>query len=158
VREALFNILGQAIGGSTFLDAFAGTGATGLEALSRGAESVVLIEKNRAARVVISQNIKALDASPEVLVGDFFQVAKRLSKNGRRFDWVFVDPPYQSELQQKAVLAIDKEALLEKDGEVIVERDKRYPLPETIGRLSKIESRVYGETILEFYSMTKADQ
>lgn len=102
VREAIFNILNPKVPGCVFLDVFAGTGAVGLEALSRGANFAVFIEQNKVAYKIILENLKRLDLldKSEVLKKDALEGLKELDKRGACFDIIFLDPPYyESEIE-----------------------------------------------------------
>ncbi len=96
VREALFNIIGSDVVGSCFLDLFAGTGAVGLEALSRGAQSAIFIEKNPIACSIIKQNLLDLKLTSKgrVIQSDVISALKKLILDGNTFDIIFMDPPY----------------------------------------------------------------
>ncbi len=96
VREALFNIINKYIAGSKFLDLFAGTGAVGLEALSRGAENVVFVERDLTACKVIGQNLRDLKLShkSKIIQGDVALILKKILLRKQRFDIIFMDPPY----------------------------------------------------------------
>lgn len=96
VREALFDVLGARIEGARFLDVYAGTGAVGCEALSRGADRAVFVERDPAALKIIAQNVKIATWSGaiEILRGEACAVLDRLAAAARRFDVVYVDPPY----------------------------------------------------------------
>ena len=103
LRETLFNILAPQIEGAAFLDAYAGTGAVGIEALSRGAARAIFIEQNRAAAAVIRENLKALgiESRAQVLQGKVSALLKKVQA-----DIVFLDPPYQLEREYSKVLAL----------------------------------------------------
>lgn len=151
VREAIFGILAAKIVGAGFLDCFAGTGAMGIEAISRGASTVTMVEKNRKAVMLIHSNLKNLNADATVLTIDFFKAVEKLKTKDITFDLIFIDPPYQSLLQEQAVLSIEVSGLIEIDGTVIVEHEKHLQLPLNIGGLEQIDHRKYGETVLTFY-------
>src|SRR5271169_6961770 len=97
LRETLFDVLGPSVEGSTFLDAYAGTGAVGLEAISRGARDVVFIEHHRAASQMIRQNLAALeiDSGYAILTCTVLVGLERLERDGERFDIIYLDPPYE---------------------------------------------------------------
>src|SRR5690348_13033644 len=97
LRETLFDVLGPKVSGSTFLDAYAGSGAVGLEALSRGATKVVFVEQHRAAAALIRKNLEALniDSGFRLLTCQVTTGLERLGGEGRQFDYVFLDPPYK---------------------------------------------------------------
>ena len=97
LRETLFDVLGPSIEGATFLDAYAGTGAVGIEAVSRGARDVVFIEHHRAASQLIRQNLAALkiDSGYALLTCAVLTGLERLEREGEHFDVIFLDPPYE---------------------------------------------------------------
>lgn len=143
LRETVFNILGPGIDGTTFLDGCAGTGAIGIEAMSRGASFVYFVEQSRKACQMIRENLKELD------VRDGFKVLEMdLSK---AFDIVgsvdiaFIDPPYERGDLYDITLQRFQGDLL------IMEHSKRTDLPETAGRIRKIRSLVQGDAALAFY-------
>lgn len=106
VRETLFNWLGQRLDGWHCLDLFAGTGALGFEAASRGAARVVLVERDRRARAAIAATIERLRATQlQLVAGDAFDALRDLARTGERFDLVFVDPPFDSALHTRALEA-----------------------------------------------------
>lgn len=161
VREAIFNILGPPPEGAV-LDLFAGTGALGLEALSRGAGRVVFVERDRHAVAALKQNLKELGCEDRatVIAAEVRAGLRRLAAEEAkdlRFSWVFMDPPYAKgdELGTEAAQGILGE-LSEKDllagcAVVIVEHDKRHRPPASIGGLFLTDRREYGETELSFY-------
>jgi len=105
IREAFFNIISDKIFGSNFLDLFAGTGAVGLEALSRGAEKVVFVEKKMAACSVINQNLRDLKLVDKGLVvqNDIIPAIEKLALEGYVFDIIFLDPPYYKNYIEKTL-------------------------------------------------------
>jgi len=154
VRQTLFDILAPRLPGARVLDAFAGSGAIGLEALSRGASVVVFVETSGPAVAAIRGNAGALAASGgEVLV--FRQDARvalpALAAQGRRFDVVYLDPPYESDLYQAALEAVDASGLLADGGVVVAEHFFKRALPETIGGLVRRRSVRVGDHVLAFY-------
>jgi 16S rRNA (guanine(966)-N(2))-methyltransferase RsmD len=153
VREAIFNILGPPPPDTDVLDLFAGAGALGLEALSRGARAAVLVDRAPAAVRCLRDNVAALgwEASAEVLELDAARAMRRLAAAGRRFRWVFVDPPYRSELAAAALAGLDEGGLVTDDGVVVVESDRRTPPPERCGGLTRSDLRGYGDTTVAFY-------
>jgi 16S rRNA (guanine966-N2)-methyltransferase len=156
VKEALFSLLDSAhrLQGVRVLDLFAGSGALGIEALSRGATHVVFIEKNRQALDSLRLNLahtRFTDRS-EVLPFDCIQALERLARQKIRFDLVLLDPPYQAGLHEKVIELVGN-ALLATDGLVVAEAAARTPLPEKIGPCSRSDQRIYGDTALELYTM-----
>ena len=153
LREALFNVLAPRINlnrGAVFADAYAGTGAVGIEALSRGAARVIFIEQNRHALAVIRENLTSLgaEARAQVLCG---KVSVLLGKV--EADIVFLDPPYRLEREYPIVL----EALGAKPpGLVIVQHDVRLGLEEAYGELVRARTLRQGDNVLSFYTKTAA--
>lgn len=158
LRETLFNILGAAVEDSVFVDAYAGTGAVGIEALSRGAKHVVFIEKHRAAVALIRKNLAMLEIEQEaeVLPGDAVKGFARLANEGTRADFVFADPPYGDEEEYERVLGVlGKSPLLAPGGKVVVEHDRRRKLKVRAGRLSRIRIVEQGDAVLSIYEWAK---
>ncbi|MDT3679394.1 MAG: 16S rRNA (guanine(966)-N(2))-methyltransferase RsmD [Burkholderiaceae bacterium] len=128
VRETLFNWLGQELGGRSCLDLFAGTGALGLEAASRGAAQVVLVERDRRAAAAIATTLERLRApGVRLVVGDAFDALHRLAQAGERFDVVFVDPPFDQALHARTLAALDP--VLAADAVVYVESGAAFDAP-----------------------------
>jgi 16S rRNA (guanine966-N2)-methyltransferase len=155
VRQTLFDILAPRIPGCRFLDACAGSGAIGLEALSRGAARVVLVETDAAALQSIRANAKLLEGGGgevEILRQDARIALPALAERGRRFDVVYLDPPYAGDLYQPLLDAVSQGGLLETDGVLVAEHFKKRALPETIGRLSQTRSVRVGDHALAFYA------
>ncbi len=129
-RETLFNICQNQIEGSRFLDVFAGSGAMGLEALSRGASTVTFIDNNRASIAAIKENIKKLKVEQEakVLQLDVFKSLELLSRYLETFDLIYVDPPYGENFSTLVVEFLDSHPLLAKNGSLFVE-DTKFEQP-----------------------------
>jgi 16S rRNA (guanine(966)-N(2))-methyltransferase RsmD len=154
VRQTLFDILSPEIEGARFLDAFAGGGGVGLEALSRGARKVVLVDNSGPAVEIIRHNTRALaDGGGEVEV--FRQDARTalatLADRGRRFDVVYLDPPYDSDLYEAMLESLGEGPLLADGGVVVAEHFHKRPLPETIGPLERTRTVRVGDHRLSFY-------
>ena len=125
IKETIFNILAPEIYDCRFLDIFSGSGATAIEALSRGAEEAVLIENDREALGVIRDNLKSARVShlAEVLGDDFNSALNRLGRQNRRFDLVFMDPPYHQGLERQVLEYLQGSSVIDKDTLIIVEAD-----------------------------------
>jgi 16S rRNA (guanine(966)-N(2))-methyltransferase RsmD len=154
VRQSLFDILAPVIPGCRFLDAFAGNGGVGLEALSRGAAKVVLVDRAAAAVEAAKENARVLAcAGGEVQV--FRQDARTaigaLGDQGMQFDVVYLDPPYDSDLYEPLLAALGEGPLLAEGGVVVAERFHKRALPETIGALTRTREKRVGDHILSFY-------
>lgn len=156
LRETLFNILGPSVEGSRFLDLFAGTGAVGVEALSRGASFVVFVENHSPAAHLISQNLAALRVTENVrlMKSDAVNAIQKLeSERQPPFDFVFLDPPYAGERDYHAVLnALAKSPLVSADSIVIAEHRKTFDLPESISAsLRRYRVLRQGDAALSFF-------
>jgi len=123
VREAIFGSIQFEITGSTVLDLFAGSGAWGIEALSRGAEHAVFVDKGREAVGLVRANLRStgLAAKGEVVAADFRKAMSRLA--GRQFDFIFADPPYAAGLYEEVIAGVREYGLLREDGMLILEHD-----------------------------------
>ncbi|MCB1082036.1 MAG: 16S rRNA (guanine(966)-N(2))-methyltransferase RsmD [Chlamydiia bacterium] len=149
LRETVFNIAQHAVEGKTFLDLFAGSGAMGFEALSRGAVSATFIEKDRLALKALDDNIAALGLKNQakVISGDVLAVIKRL--NGLSFDLIYVDPPYEKGLQIMALELIERYQLLAPDGLLFVEESEKTVLDfSSLSLLALRKKRKVGSTFL----------
>lgn len=146
VRESLFNILSQEIEGSVFVDAYAGTGAVGIEALSRGARHAIFIEKDRAAVALIKSNLASLgvEARARVIRGPAAGCI-----GGLDADIVFIDPPYPKDREYQAVL----EALETRPPRLaIVQHSTRFALEDEYGPLHRTRIARYGDNALSFFT------
>ena len=155
VREAIFNILGPPPPGARILDAFAGAGTLGLEALSRGADHVVFVDSSRGSVRCVRENLKALGVAERARVhcADTPALLQRWRRQPLEpgFRWVFLDPPYRGDLAERALGELADGALLEGDATVIVEHDRRNPPTERHGSLVRTDVRRYGDTRVSFY-------
>jgi 16S rRNA (guanine(966)-N(2))-methyltransferase RsmD len=150
VREALFAVLGE-IGGARVLDLFAGTGALGIEALSRGATSAVFVERDAAAAAVLRENLRALGIGPEqaeVRRSDARAALRSASGRGEAYDLVFIDPPYGEADGWSRLLTAQLPGLLAPGGRVVAESDRRAPL--ALGLPVETERR-YGDTSITIH-------
>jgi 16S rRNA (guanine966-N2)-methyltransferase len=151
VREAIFSIIGQAASGANVLDLFAGTGALGLEALSRGASKALFVDQSLAAVQLIRANIKACNVAEHVRVihGSVDQTIHRLGVQGECFDLIFMDPPYGEGSIQKTLVNL---AGVARPGALIVaEHDSKDVLPSNSQEWMRTQERRYGDTTVSFY-------
>lgn len=160
VREALFSILGDRVRHARVLDAYAGSGALGFEALSRGAASVVFIESAPAAVRELTRSADHLGvaARTSVLRGRTLEL---LGSDGHRavrgpFDLVFADPPWTAQEGSAVVLGVGQPGVLAGDGLLILERSARESTPETTGLLAPVRTARYGDTALDFFAHSDA--
>ena len=158
VREALFNILAADIPGSTVLDLYAGTGALGIEAMSRDAEAAIFVDQSRQALELIHANLSNCFPSPNASLiqlnlsqADSIRRLQKKLPATLRFDLIFLDPPYEKKLAENTLQMVESSSLIQNNGLVIVEERKGEQLPEQCGRLELFDQRRYGETGLWFY-------
>lgn len=157
IRTVLFDMLGQLVVGSQFLDLCAGTGAVGIEALSRGAKRVVFVELDGRCVETIKANLlltKLFDRA-RIVKGDARRKLPQLLAEGERFDIVFLDPPYGSDLALQLMIWLGNHLeLLQGPKLVVVQQLARETLPNEIGALIAFEHRRVSEHVLRFYSPT----
>lgn len=158
LRETLFNVLGPRVAGARFLDVFAGTGAVGIEALSRGAREAVFIEKHAPAATLIRKNLESLEALEEarVLAVDAVRGLEILSKEKRDTHTgaaiVFLDPPYGNVEDYSRVLAcLALRTLIDERSLVIAEHRRHCDLPAEVGHLYRVRVLRQGDAALSFY-------
>jgi len=150
LRETLFNILGPSIQDARVLDGYAGTGAIGLEALSRGAAHVTFIEKDPRAAKLIETNLAALGGSPSkpvIIRAGLPEAAGRLA--GAVFDVIILDPPYAHGAVPDALAAV--ESLAAENTRIVVEHAARHAPPDAHGRLRRTRTVTAGDSALSFY-------
>lgn len=154
VRENVFNLLGDSVEGAAVLDLFGGSGSIGIEAASRGAESVLFVESSPEALRLIRRNIEnlGLESRCRVVRADAVKFL-HLSGERDRYDIIYADPPYRSDLFGKAAAAIEKNSRLAEGGTLVGEHGRPGGPPETdrIGRLEKTDTRKYGRTWLTLW-------
>jgi 16S rRNA (guanine966-N2)-methyltransferase len=151
VREAIFAIVGD-VGGGRALDLFAGSGALGLEALSRGAAHATFVDSGRAAIAAIRANVEALGVGERAsIIGADAVVAAAREPGPWRL--VVIDPPYASDLAARALAALPA-AQLADDVVIVVEHDRHHAPPDAVGSLLRTDQRRYGDTMISFYRMS----
>lgn len=153
VKEALFNILGNLVPDSLFLDLYAGTGSIGIEALSRGAGSAVLVEKDIKNIRVIRDNltITGLGHRARVINLDVTRAMPLLGGEKQSFSIVFMDPPYSKDMETATLEGILKWGLLKAGGVVVVEGSSKANMPGIVNNLVLIRQEKYGDTTLYIY-------
>ena len=151
VKEALFSILMFKTPDSIFLDLFAGSGAIGIEALSRGAEKAYFSDSNIECIKVIKDNLKKARLEDEAVVfhGDYLKMLDEIKEV--KFDIIFIDPPYSRGLGIKAIERISSYNLLKIDGVLVFETDEIEEVPDTIGMYERFNYKKYGRNVLNFY-------
>ena len=154
LRETLFNVLAPRIGGARFLDAYAGTGAVGIEALSRGAAHVTFVELDPRAIQLIQTNLRKCGVSDRhaIIRG---RVGRSLSLPIGSFDLAVLDPPYDESDLTAAIAAL--EALIAPGGLLVLEHARRRESPESVGQLTRTRVLRSGDSALSFYSRLTID-
>lgn len=134
------------------LDLFSGTGAFGIEALSRGARQAVFVEKARAALSVIKRNIQAcaLENQAQVIQWDIARNLNCLQRILLRYDLVFMDPPYNRDMIQMGLSNLSHSDCINPGGCIVVEHSASEPIPENTGRFAVLDRRKYGKTLVTF--------
>jgi len=158
LRETLFNVLGPAIVGSRFVDVFAGTGAVGIEALSRSAAEAIFIENHGPAAKLIRQNLDSLEitSGATILAADALRglemLASRQESSTPPVDYVFLDPPYAASVDYARTLEfLGSAAFLAPDAFVIFEHHHKFILPEQFGALRRTRVLKQGDATLTFF-------
>lgn len=164
VKESLFNQVGPDLTGAVFLDLFAGTGSIGIEALSRGAERVVFVENDPQAQRLIHENLQTCrmghhtgdsgGANWVLLKSDALRALETLQEKNYRFDLVYLDPPFQSDLYEETLSTLADSGLLAGEGLVVVEHYHKLPLNDNYGKLTRIKERRLGDTRLSFFALS----
>ncbi len=158
VRTSIFNILPRDLSGARVLDIFAGSGALGIEALSRNADSVVFIDHSRESFRLIKDNLRKLGLMERgtLLNKKAGPAIKQLSESGESFELVFMDPPYNEGLAGKTLSRLAQGGLLEPEGIVVVEHAKQEIIEEEYDNLVMKDRRRYGDTCVSFFEAKKA--
>ena len=153
VRIALMDTLGPRLPDARVLDLFAGSGSVGLEALSRGALHATFVERDPRAVAALDENIRTLGVEPRAVVarGDVARQLGRLATGGRRFEIVFLDPPYGLDLGEQALAALAPGELVAPEGVVIAQHFTKRPPAAEYGMLRAFRTRRFGETTLTFF-------
>jgi 16S rRNA (guanine966-N2)-methyltransferase len=158
LRQAIFNVVGARIQGARVLDLFAGTGALGLEALSRGATAATFVEQDRTALTSLQANLSnlGLSARARIVPEEALAALAGLARAGEQFDCVFLDPPYAGDLARRCVETLAPGEILSENAVLVVQAFHRTELSPRIGILSQAWRRRYGETRLTLYRKESA--
>ena len=171
LRETLFNVLGSEIVDSVFVDLFAGSGAIGIEALSRGARRAIFAENHPAGAALLRSNLqsvgipevrpdaldKAFGGAAEIFAQDARRVIERLAARGTKADFVFADPPYADAAAYQDVLDLLGESqLLAPGSRLILEHERRREMPAIAGQLERVRVLDQGVAALSFYHLARA--
>lgn len=152
VRESIFNILGNSVRAARVLDLYAGTGAMGIEALSRGAESVLFADDHKAALTAIEKNIKAcsLENRAGTIKWNVFKNLNIIRSHRPAFNLVFLDPPYNKNMIQPTLSNLSRSRCLENDSRLALEHSPLEPIPEALPGFKISDQRRYGKTLVSF--------
>ncbi len=160
LRETLFNILAAKIQGKKFLDLFAGTGAVGIEALSRGAQDVLFVENHAATAKIIRQNLESLEIhkGATVLQMDSHRALEKLKQRQKSadfsYDFIFLDPPYAAaEEYQRVMKFLSTAPFVNENTIVIAEHTRKFELAEEFGALERFRVLKQGDAVLSFYRL-----
>jgi 16S rRNA (guanine(966)-N(2))-methyltransferase RsmD len=152
VKESLFNILREEMEGKLVLDLFAGTGNLGIEALSRGAEKTIFVEKRRQAIRLIQKNLAqcGLEERSEILPKDTNRGIGILKERGESFDLILMDPPYEKGWIQRTLMKLNSHPIYHEDSILVIEHTRREPLPQPMEGWNLIRQQQIGDTLLSF--------
>ena len=152
VKESIFNTLGDEIKGQIVLDLFAGTGNLGIEALSRGAARVVFVEKGRQASRLIQENLSHCEVKgrSEILPKDAVRAMGFLERRHDLFDLILMDPPYRNGWISRMLAALMSQPIYHDHSILVLEHDRREPLPDILGPWEVIRQRRMGDTLVSF--------
>lgn len=156
VREAIFNILGD-VSEKTVLELFAGSGAFGIEAISRGAKSATFVDNNFRCIQTIRSNLEMLDVDRSkynIIKADALMAPSRLAADGKKFDIVFLDPPYYKDIAKKCLIKIDYYDILSPVALVLAEHFKKDALDAQLKGLLFVDERRYGDTLITIFKST----
>ncbi len=157
VKESVFSILNSYLDGAVFLDLFSGTGNVGIEALSRGVKETVFVESDKRFCELIRRNLKTLAVASDrykVVCNDYMKALKKLARNGKRFDFIYADPPYEKGYYTRIVNLVKSLNMLDENGLLILEEPKSEPfIPEENRWI--VERRNYGTTTVTFLNFSE---
>ena len=152
VRESIFNILGDSVRGARVLDLYAGTGAMGIEALSRGAESVLFADDNKAALAAIEKNINrcSLENRAKAIKWNVFNNLNVIRSYTPAFNLIFLDPPYNKNMIQPTLSNLGICRCLQSGSQLTLEHSPLEPIPENLTGFKISDQRRYGKTLVSF--------
>lgn len=154
IKQAIFNIFGKCIVDANVLDLFSGSGALGIEAISRGAKYVLFVESNRLAARIIAENIKNLKIPNhlwDILIMDAYKAMAMLHTRNKYYNIVFADPPYDKNQIKKILQTLSQYDILERNSIIAIEHSFRESIPENEYNFLLIKQKKYRDTILSFF-------
>lgn len=153
IKESLFNIIRDNVVDGVFLDLFSGTGNIGFEAISRGASKVYMVDNNRQSYNSIRNTAKSFGVNPYIILSDYNIALKNCANQGVKFDCIFIDPPYETQLAEYAIKQIETLDLLSEGGIIVWEYSNTIKKPENFETKYKMyDIRKYGEIGLAFFT------
>ncbi|TFE00386.1 16S rRNA (guanine(966)-N(2))-methyltransferase RsmD [Jeotgalibacillus salarius] len=160
VKEAIFNMIGPYFEGGTGLDLFAGSGNLGLEALSRGLDRMIFVDKDRKAFQTIKDNIQkcSYEKQTELFRNEAERALKAVAKREIKFECIFLDPPYKNKQLDMYLAYINEHHLLSDTGVVMCEHDASTIVPEASGNLIRAKHEIYGTTGISIYYLQKREE
>lgn len=160
VKESLFNMIGPYFSGGIGLDLFAGSGGLGIEALSRGLDKVIFVDRDGKAVHIVNENLRScgLEEKAEVYRNDAVRALKAIQKRNVVFNYIFLDPPYKKQQLVKLLEMIESEELILADGLIVCEHASDIQLPDRIGRLQQVRNEKYGIIGITLYRLGVLDE
>jgi 16S rRNA (guanine(966)-N(2))-methyltransferase RsmD len=149
MRESVFAIIQAELPGAAFLDLFSGSGVIGIEAWSRGAEKIVMVEKDKGKRHILTENASLAEGNALVHIMPVERYIKYMTDGP--FNFIFLDPPFPYRFKAQLLDMIGRSQLLAEDGQVLIHYPKEDNLPETPAGLLRADRRVYGRSVVGFY-------
>lgn len=152
MRESVFAILGSKIEGKSFLDLFSGSGTIALEAVSHGATDVSLCEMDKSKAKIVFSNVKMAEEVGVRIKCHFMAVELYLKRCKDKFDFIFMDPPFPYKFRKELVETAGKRMMLKENGLLMIHYPEEDALPDEIENLVLVDKRIYGRSIVNFYS------
>lgn len=149
VKENVFNLLGGDVVDSSFLDLFAGSGAIGIEAISRGAKRVVFVDKDRESMEYVRRNLTLIGENAETMTSNYLSAITKLK--GNKFDIIYVDAPYDMHIIDDVLMAVKTHNLLDENGQVIYESLAKTNRKSGLIDYELAKSRKYGSVVIDIY-------
>lgn len=161
IKESVFGILGGSVKEANVLDLFAGSGSFGIEALSRGAQSVTFCEKVPAITNQIKKNLSKIQCETDkfrIITADTFSSLQILFDRNLFFDIIFVDPPFREKISRKFLTSLSKLDVLKRKGILIYRHHKKEFVEEAVGLFKLYRNKQYGDSIVKFYRKIRPDE
>jgi len=153
IREAVFNMIAEKVPGARVMDLFAGSGAYGLESLSRGAIDSVFVDNDKRCANIINENITLLgvETQAKTFIEDVFRILELLGGNKEKFDLIFSDPPFNQDMAKKTLITISQYDILNHSGLLILEHHLREFVPEAVNDISILRQKTYKDILISIY-------